>query len=110
MWTLEIASILPSHKDLKYELHEDPGFVLVIVHEEVVDLVEVVHHQQECDRFLFAEIQKSTQFLDTSPIRIGLKFVFLNLGSNVREDLLFFRRSRRILILSFSISRLDFRF
>ena len=49
--TLEIASILPSHQ------HEDPDFVLTIVHEEVVDLVEVVHHLQEYDQFLFAKTQ-----------------------------------------------------
>ena len=54
-WTLEIASILPPQCDFSYELHEDPDFVLVIVHEEVVDLVEVVHHMQECDQFLFVE-------------------------------------------------------
>ena len=40
--TLEIASILPSHRDFSYELHEDPDIVPPIVHEEVVDLVEVV--------------------------------------------------------------------
>ena len=52
---LEIASILPSHVDFSYELHEDPDFVLIIVHEEVVDLVKVVHLLQEHDQFLFAE-------------------------------------------------------
>ena len=36
---------------------KDPDFILIIVHEEVVDLVEVVHHLQECDQFLFAETQ-----------------------------------------------------
>ena len=55
MSTLEIASVLSSHKDFSCELHEDPDFVLVIVHEEVVDLVKVVQHMQECDQFLFAE-------------------------------------------------------
>ena len=53
--TLEIASILPSHEDFSNEIHEDPDFVLIIVHEEVVDLVEVVHLLQEHDQFLFAE-------------------------------------------------------
>ena len=55
MSTLEIASILPSHQDFSFELHEDPDFVLIIVHEEAVDLVKVVRHVQECDQFLFAE-------------------------------------------------------
>ena len=55
MLTLEIASILPSHQDFSYELYEDPDFVLIVVRAEVVDLVEVVHHMQECDQFLFAE-------------------------------------------------------
>ena len=54
---LELASILPSHKDILYELHEDPDFVLINVHESVVDLVEVVHHLQEHDQCLFAEIR-----------------------------------------------------
>ena len=51
----------------------------------------------------------SIQFLNTCPIRIGLKLVFLILGSKISENLLF-SRSKRILIVSFSISRLDFRF
>ena len=56
MLTLEIASILPSHEDFSYEVHEDPDLVLILVHEEVVDPVEeVVRHMQECDQFLFAE-------------------------------------------------------
>ena len=53
--TLELSSILPSHKDFSYELHEDPDFVLKVVHEEEVDPVEVVHFLQEYDQSLFAE-------------------------------------------------------
>ena len=34
---------------------EDPDFVLIIFHAEVVDLVGVVHLLQEYDQFLFAE-------------------------------------------------------
>ena len=49
----------------------------------------------------------SIQLLNTSPIRIGLEFVFLNLGSDFSKNLLFLS-SRRILIVSFSISRLGF--
>ena len=33
-------------------------------------------------------LNNSIQFLNTSSIRIGLKFVFLSLGSNVGENLL----------------------
>ena len=33
-------------------------------------------------------LDNSIQFLNSSPIRIGLKFVLLNLGSNFSEDLL----------------------
>ena len=67
-------------------LHEDPDFLLINVHEEVVVLVEVVHLMQEHDRFLFAE----TQFLKTSPIRIwfGTR-VFESLLQKQREFALF---------------------
>ena len=34
-----------------------PDFVLILVHEEVVDLVEVVHLLQEHDQSLVAEIR-----------------------------------------------------
>ena len=37
-----IASILPSHWDFSRELHEDPSFASIIVHEEVDDFVAVV--------------------------------------------------------------------
>ena len=36
------------------------------------------------------ELENSSQFLDTSSVRIGLKLVLQNLGSNVSENLLFF--------------------
>ena len=39
--------------------------------------------------FSSLRLDNSIQFLDTSPIRIGLKFVFLNLGSEISEKLLF---------------------
>ena len=44
--TLELSSMVTSHEDFWYELHEDPDFVLIVVLDEVVDLVEVVHHLQ----------------------------------------------------------------
>ena len=50
----------------------------------------------------------SIQFWDTSSIIIGWELVFLNLGSKISENLPFFCLSRRILIVSFSISRLGF--
>ena len=39
------------------ELHEDPDFVLIIAHEEVVDLVEVVRLLDEHDEVLFFATQ-----------------------------------------------------
>ena len=53
MLSLEIASILPSHWDFSHELHEDPDVVPIIVHEDVVDLVEVVR-LLERDEFLLS--------------------------------------------------------
>ena len=38
-----------------HELHEDPNFVPIIVHEEVVDLVEVVRLLDEHDKYLLFE-------------------------------------------------------
>ena len=55
MWTLKIASILPSHQDFSHELHEVLDFVPIIVHEEVVDLVKVVRLLDEHDKFLIVE-------------------------------------------------------
>ena len=66
-----------------YELHEDPDFVPIIVHEEVVDLVEVVHHGISVVNFPSLRTDNSTQFLDTSPVIIGL------VCSTVSENLLF---------------------
>ena len=54
-------------------------------------------------------INNSSQFLDTSSVRLGLKFVLLDLSSDFSENFLFLS-FRRILIRSFSRSRLDFRF
>ena len=52
---LEIASSLPSHWDFSHELHKVLDFVPIIVHEEVVDLVEVVRLLDEHDKFLLFE-------------------------------------------------------
>ena len=49
MLNLEIASNLPFHRDFSHELHEVLDFVPIIVHEEVVDLVEVVRLLEEPD-------------------------------------------------------------
>ena len=46
---IEMFAVLPSHWDFSREVHEDPDFVPMIVHEEVVDLVEVVYHMRESD-------------------------------------------------------------
>ena len=39
--------------------------------------------------FSSLRLNNSTQFLSTSSIRIGLKFVLMDLGSNFGENLLF---------------------
>ena len=52
MLSLEIASILQSHWGCSHELHEDPSFASITVHEEVDDLVEVVRLLDEHDKFL----------------------------------------------------------
>ena len=57
-----------------------------------------------------SRITNSIQFLDTSSVRIGLKFVLLDLGSHFSENLLFFVFQGRILLLSFCMSRLGFPF
>ena len=59
--------------------------------------------------FSSLRLNNSTQFLDNSSIRIGLKFVFLDLGSDFSEHLLFlsFKENPDSFV---SISRLDFRF
>ena len=53
-------------EDFLYELLEDPDFVLIIVHEEVVDLVSTI-------TLTSLRFDNSIQFLNTSPIRIVLK-------------------------------------
>ena len=53
-------------------------------------------------------LDNSIQFLDTSSIIIGLELVFLNLCLTVSENLLFLSFKKRILICSFSESRLGF--
>ena len=56
MLNLEIASILPFHWGFSHELHEDPSFASITVHEEVVDLVVEVL-LLELNEVLPAEIQ-----------------------------------------------------
>ena len=68
---------------------KDPDFVLIVVLEEVVDLVGIVHHLNSMINFSSLRLNNSIQFLDTSSIRIGLKFLFLDLGSDFSENLLF---------------------
>ena len=89
MLTLEIASILTSHQDSSYDLHEDPDFVVIVVHEEVVVSSKLFMSCKSMINFSSLRLDNSIQFLDTSPIRIGLTFVSLNLGSKISENLLF---------------------
>ena len=57
-YILELSSFLPSHEDFWYEFHEDPDLVLIIVHEEVVDLAWIAHTLLQCDQFPFAGNQQ----------------------------------------------------
>ena len=52
MLSLEIAPILPFHWGFSHELHEDPNFASITVHEEVYDLVGVVRLLDEHGKFL----------------------------------------------------------
>ena len=66
-----------------------PMFVPIIVHEEVVDLVEVVRLLDEHDKLLFLlRLDRFIQLLNTSSIVIVLEFVFSNLCLTVSENLL----------------------
>ena len=57
--------------------------------------------------FLSLRLDNSFQFLNTSFVMIGLELVFVNICSAISENLLFFS-SKRVLICSFSESRLGF--
>ena len=85
MLNLEIASIIPFHGDFCHELHEDPSFASITVHEEVDDLVDVVR-LLEHDEVLLLRLDRFIQLLNTSSVAIGLEFVFSNLRLTVNED------------------------
>ena len=102
MLSLEIASILPFHCGFSHEFHEDPNFVSITVHEEVVDLVEVVHLYGEHDKvLLFLRLDRFIQLLNTSSVIIGLEFVFLNLCLTVSENLLSLSIQKNPYLLTF---------
>ena len=69
------------------ELHEDPSFASITVHEEVVDLVVEVL-LLERDEVLLLRLDRFIQFLYTSSVMISLEFVLSNLRLTVSEDLL----------------------
>ena len=89
MWTLEIASILPSHWDFSYELHEDPDFVRIILLKKLLISSKLFIRCKGVIHFSSLRLHNSIQFLNTSPIRIGLGLVFVNLCSEICENLLF---------------------
>ena len=72
------------------DAHEDPDFVPIIVHEEVVDLVEVVRLLDEHDRVLLFETRSlhSTFEYFFCHNRPGTR-VFESLLDNQRESALF---------------------
>ena len=84
MWNPEIASILHFLETFSHELHEDPSFASITVHEEVDDLVHVVRLLE----VLLSATRSFLQFLCTSSVIIGLEFVLSNLRLTVSEDLL----------------------
>ena len=88
MLNLGIASILPFHWGFSHELHEDPSFASITIHEEVVDLVGVVRLLDEHDKFLLFWLDRFIQLLNSSSIVIGLELVFSNLRLTVSENLL----------------------
>ena len=58
--------------------------------------------------FSSLRLDNSTQFLDTSPIRIGLELVFVNLCSTISENLPFLSFKENPDLLIFFESRLGF--
>ena len=83
----EIASILPLHWEFSRELHEDPSFASINVHEEVDDLVDVVRLLEHDAVLLSATRSFHSVFVHSSVI-ISLDIVLSNLRLTVSEDLL----------------------
>ena len=75
----------------------------ITVHEEVVDLVEVVHLHGEHDEVLlfFLRLDRFIQLLNTSSVIIGLEFVFSNLCLTVSENLLSLSIQKNPYLLTF---------
>ena len=80
-----MSNVEPSH-----ELHEDPYFVPIIVHEEIVDFVEVVRLLDEHDKFLLFETQSFHSTFESFfyQNRPGIR-VFESLLDNQRESAIF---------------------
>ena len=83
-------------------------FVPVIVHEEVDDLVDVVRHFDESDKFLFFRLDRLIQLLNTSSVIIGLEFVFSNLCLTVSENLLSLSLQKSPHLFTFGVVSLSF--
>ena len=84
MYILEIASVLPSHHDFLMSFTKFSSLFPRIVHEEVVDLVEVVRH------FSSLRLDNFIQLLDTSSIIVGLATLFFNLCLHNQRDFALF--------------------
>ena len=69
---------------LHIELHEDPNFASITVHEEVDALVEVVRLLDEHDKLLLLRLDHFIQLL-----KIGLEFVVSNFYLIIKENFLF---------------------
>ena len=80
MLSLEIVSILPSHRDFFHNLHEDPDFEL-FTSMLFVSLMSTINFSSlRLDHFI--------RLLNTSSVIIGLELVFLNLCLTICENLL----------------------
>ena len=93
-------------KCFSFMLHEDTDNVQIIV-----DVVEVVHRLQQQDQlinFSSLTLDNSIQFLDTSPVRIGLKLVHLTMDSKISDDP--FLLQGESWLFRFPFSRNDIRF
>ena len=72
--------------ETSHELHEDPSFVPTIVHEEVVDLVQVFVSLMSTTISLY--LDSIISFNGTSSVIIGLERVLLSLCLTISENLL----------------------
>ena len=74
---------------MSYEFHEDPDFVLIVFLEVVLDLAWIAHLCYSMINLHLLKSNNSSEFLDTSSVRLGLKFVLLDHRFDFSKNLLF---------------------